>query len=146
MGDGWETRRRRDRSHDWVLLALAGEGQVLAVEVDTSCFLANAPGWFELVGGAGEPIMPRTRLQPDTRHRYRLPPGPPVTRVRINVYPDGGLARLRLVGRLTPAGQDAVALRWFNALPDGEARRTAADAAAARPLTDPAAIRRLYGG
>ncbi|MFF0387537.1 allantoicase [Kitasatospora sp. NPDC004615] len=145
MGDGWETRRRRDKGHDWVRLALAGEGEVLAVEVDTSCFVANAPGWAELVG-AEAVLLPRTRLQPDTRHRYRLS-GPAVTHVRVNVYPDGGLARVRLVGRLTPSGLDAVALRWFNALPVEEARGLVGqEVAGARPLRDAGAIRVLYGG
>ncbi|MFD8595579.1 allantoicase [Kitasatospora sp. NPDC059646] len=149
MGDGWETRRRRDKSHDWVRIALAGHGEVLAAEVDTSCFVANAPGWAELVGSDGESetvLLPRTRLQPDTRHHFRLPPGTPVTHVRINVYPDGGLARLRLTGRLTATGRDTMALRWFNALPEAEARALAAGAAAARPLGDAAPIRALYGG
>ncbi|MFC8722325.1 allantoicase [Kitasatospora sp. NPDC057198] len=155
MGDGWETRRRRDKANDWVRVALAGGGEVLAAEVDTSCFVANAPGWAELVGSDGESetvLLPRTRLQPDTRHRYRLPAGTPVTHVRINVYPDGGLARLRLTGRLTPAGQDALALRWFNAIPLPEAREALAaaglptDLAEARPLTDATAIRPLYEG
>ncbi|MFD7640558.1 allantoicase [Kitasatospora sp. NPDC059795] len=129
MGDGWETRRRRDTSHDWVRLALAGEGEVLAAEVDTSCFVANAPGWVELVGAGADgerALLPRTRLQPDTRHRYRLAEGTAVTHVRVNVYPDGGLARVRLVGRLTAAGEEALALRWFNALPEREAGEVAA--------------------
>ncbi|MFD8481538.1 allantoicase [Kitasatospora sp. NPDC059673] len=149
MGDGWETRRRRDKGHDWVRIALAGAGQVLAAEVDTSCFLANAPGWVELVGLAGgleTVLLPRTRLQPDTRHRYRLPAAAAVTHVHVNVYPDGGLARVRLVGRLTRAGQDAMALRWFNALPAEEARALLGqEVARARPLRDAEAIRALYG-
>jgi allantoicase len=69
--------------------------------------------------------------------------------VRINVYPDGGLARLRLTGRLTEAGRAALALRWFNALPAPEASAALAEAGldateaaaltAARPLADAAA-------
>jgi len=162
MGEGWETRRRRDKANDWVQIALAGGGEVLAAEVDTSHFVANAPGWADLVGydasAGGNPaedpdgwfeILPRTRLQPDTRHRLRLSVGRPVTHVRINVYPDGGLARLRLTGKLTEAGRAGLALRWFNALPAVEAEAalteaglTAAEAAAltaARPLADAAA-------
>ncbi|MFC9328084.1 allantoicase [Kitasatospora sp. NPDC057015] len=162
MGEGWETRRRRDKANDWVQIALAGGGEVLAAEVDTTHFVANAPGWADLVGydasNGGDPstdaggwfeILPRTRLQPDTRHRFRPAAGRPVTHVRINVYPDGGLARLRLTGRLTEAGRAALALRWFNALPAGEARTALVEAgfeaeeaaalAAARPLADAAA-------
>ncbi|MFE4513636.1 allantoicase [Kitasatospora sp. NPDC056783] len=132
MGDGWETRRRRDKANDWVRIALAGGGEVLAAEVDTSYFVGNAPGWADLLGfdastgadpadGEWFELLPRTRLQPDTRHRFRLAAGRPVTHVRINVYPDGGLARLRLTGRLTGAGLAALALRWFDALPVAEA-------------------------
>ena len=162
MGEGWETRRRRDKANDWVQIALAGGGEVLAAEVDTTHFVANAPGWADLVGfdasnGAAPAadadgwfeILPRTRLQPDTRHRFRLDVGRPVTHVRINVYPDGGLARLRLTGRLTEAGRAALALRWFNALPDAEAEAALVESglkaeeatalAAARPLADAAA-------
>ncbi|GGU96215.1 putative allantoicase [Kitasatospora herbaricolor] len=162
MGEGWETRRRRDKANDWVRIALAGGGEVLAAEVDTTHFVANAPGWADLVGydasTGGDPstdtdgwfpVLPRTRLQPDTRHRLRLDAGRPVTHVRINVYPDGGLARLRLTGRLTGAGRAALALRWFNALPADEARTALVEAGleaeeasaltAARPLADAAA-------
>ncbi|GAA0689395.1 allantoicase [Kitasatospora atroaurantiaca] len=162
MGEGWETRRRRDKANDWVQIALAGGGEVLAAEVDTTHFVANAPGWADLVGydasNGGNPsddadgwfeILPRTRLQPDTRHKFRLNVGRPVTHVRINVYPDGGLARLRLTGKLTEAGRAALALRWFNALPVAEAEAALTEAGlnaeeataltAARPLADAAA-------
>jgi allantoicase len=162
MGEGWETRRRRDKANDWVQIALAGGGEVLAAEVDTTHFVANAPGWAALAGydasGGGDPaqdadgwfeILPRTRLQPDTRHRFRLDVGRPATHVRIDVFPDGGLARLRLTGRLTEAGRAALALRWFNAVPAAEAATALAEAglttdeaaalAAARPLADAAA-------
>ncbi|TQF02220.1 allantoicase [Kitasatospora acidiphila] len=168
MGEGWETRRRRDKANDWVRIALAGGGEVLAVEVDTSHFVANAPGWADLLGydatGGGDPatdaegwfeILPRTRLQPDTRHRLRLSGARAATHVRLGVYPDGGVARLRLTGRLTEAGRASLALRWFNALPAAEATAAlvaagltgteAAALTAARPLTGaadlPAALR-----
>jgi allantoicase len=127
MGDGWETRRRRDKGNDWVRIALAGQGEILAVELDTTHFIANAPGWADLrgrdtAGGDGWfELLPRIRLQPDTRHRLRLPGARAATGVRLNVYPDGGVARLRLTGRLTEAGRADLALRWFNALPAAEA-------------------------
>ena len=169
MGDGWETRRRRDKANDWVRVALAGVGEVLAAEVDTTHFVANAPGWADLVGydasAGGDPatdaegwfeLLPRTRLQPDTRHRLRLSVGRPVSHVRVNVYPDGGLARLRLTGRLTEAGRAALALRWFNALPADEARtalvesgldgREALALTAARPFADAAAATAAVSG
>src|SRR6266480_4577765 len=58
MGDGWETRRRRDSGHDWVLLRLAATGHISQAVLDTSCFLGNAPGAAALFGcaaGAGGP-------------------------------------------------------------------------------------------
>ncbi len=124
MGEGWETSRRRDAGNDWVELALACEGVVTMVELDTSYFLGNSPGSAALtgLGPDGEvPLLPRTRLQPDTRHRFVLDGAPGVDRVRLDVHPDGGMARLRLWGRPTAAGRAALGRRWFDALPDVQA-------------------------
>src|SRR3954452_16226006 len=124
MGEGWETARRRDSGNDWVEVALACEGVVTLAELDTSYFLGNAPGTAALtgVGPHGElQLLPRTRLQPDTRHRFVLDGAPGVHRVRLDVHPDGGMARLRLWGRPTPAGRSALGRRWFDALPDVQA-------------------------
>jgi allantoicase len=124
MGEGWETRRRRDEGNDWVEIALACEGVVTLAELDTSYFLGNAPATASLagLGPDGETVvLPRTRLQPDTRHRFVLDGGPAVDRVRLDVFPDGGMARLRLWGRPTAAGRSALGRRWFAALPDVQA-------------------------
>jgi allantoicase len=105
MGEGWETRRRRDHGHDWLRLRLAGRGVIRAVEVDTANYLGNAAGWVELYGRDGEDgewfeLLPRLALQPDTRHRLPLAQARPATHVRLDVFPDGGIARLRLHGSL----------------------------------------------
>jgi allantoicase len=124
MGEGWETARRRDHGNDWVEVSLACEGVVTVAELDTSYFLGNAPGTAAITGlrPDGEvPLLPRTRLQPDTRHRFVLDSAPAVDRVRLDVFPDGGMARLRLWGRPTPAGRRALGRRWFDALPDVQA-------------------------
>jgi allantoicase len=89
-------------------------------EIDTTHFVGNAPGWASLTGH-GVTLLPRTRLQPDTRHRFVLPDAPGVARVRLDVFPDGGMARLRLWGRPTPGGRAALGWRWFDALPDVQA-------------------------
>ncbi len=126
MGEGWETSRRRDDGNDWVELALAGPGVVRLAELDTSWFVGNAPGAASLRGydaRAGQQpadaalLLPRQRLQPDTRHRFRLADGPEVTHVRLDVHPDGGMARVRLWGELSARGRDDLALRWYNLLP-----------------------------
>src|SRR3954447_24668627 len=124
MGGGWETRRRRGEGNDWVQIALACEGVVTLAELDTTWVLGNAPATAALTGrtGAGEgTVLPRARLQPDTRHRFVLPEAPGVVGVRLDVFPDGGMARLRLWGRPTAAGRAALGRRWFDALPDVQA-------------------------
>jgi allantoicase len=116
MGDGWETSRRRDDGNDWVQVRLASQGVLSAVELDTSYFLGNAPGAARLMGRDGEgewfELLPSTPLQPDTRHRFLLDVQRAVTDARLDVYPDGGMARLRLFGRLTDEGLRSVQERW----------------------------------
>jgi allantoicase len=141
MGEGWETARRRDDGNDWVTVRLAGEGVVRLAELDTSHFKGNAPGWARLSGLAGKEwveLLPRTALQPDTRHRFRLVDGPPVRQVRMDVYPDGGMARLRLHGALTTVGREDLVLRWFNRLPATQALAVSGspDVVAERPLSE----------
>jgi len=122
MGEGWENARRRDGGNDWVDVALACEGVVTLAELDTSWFLGNAPGWAALTGRTADgdevPLLPRTRLLPDTPHRFVLDGTAGVQSVRLDVFPDGGMARLRLWGRPTAAGRAALGRRWFDALPD----------------------------
>jgi allantoicase len=105
MGDGWETARRRDDGNDWVLIRLGLPGVVTVAELDTSHFKGNAPGWARLTCGddpssvdSWAELLPQTRLQPDTRHRFLVTAAGPTTHVRLDVYPDGGMARLRLLG------------------------------------------------
>lgn len=104
-GDGWENRRRRGSGHDWALIQLAVPGRLLLAEIDTMHFKFNAPDCAELVGytadGQETIMLSKTRLQPDTLHRFRLSAGLPVVeQVRLKIYPDGGVARLRLIGKL----------------------------------------------
>ena len=117
MGDGWETSRRRDQANDWVEVRLACAGSVEVVELDTSHFVGNAPGWARLSGDGGD-LLPRTALQPDTRHRFAVPGGPVTERVRLDIYPDGGMARLRVLGRPTAAAREALADRFLRLLPE----------------------------
>jgi allantoicase len=108
MDDGWETRRRRDTGHDWVRYRLVEQGVIRAVEIDTAYYKGNSAGWVELwardgEGGEWAPLLSRVRLQPDTLHRFLVVPLP-ATHVRIDIFPDGGVARLRLHGSLTDRG------------------------------------------
>jgi allantoicase len=126
MGEGWETARRRDDGNDWVVVRLAAPGRTRLAELDTGHFKGNAPGAAAL-SGVDDPnnpfeILPRTRLQPDTRHRLRTDGARLASLVRLDVYPDGGMARLRLFGELAPSDRDTLGLHWFNALPPAQAR------------------------
>ncbi|WP_112261885.1 allantoicase [Lentzea terrae] len=118
MGEGWETARRRDDGNDWVSLRLAAAGVVQLVELDTSHFKGNAPGWASVSGcderkdpDAWFDVLPRTRLQPDTRHRFVVD-SPEVTHARLDIYPDGGMARLRLIGTPTSDGLARLRSAW----------------------------------
>ncbi len=125
MSDGWENARRRGPGNDYVVVQLASAGRPRYVEVDTSYFVGNAPGWIELsaVGGVGDddltwrPLLPRTRVQPDTRHRFLIDEPGQVTRVRLDVLPDGGLARLKVYGEVTAEAAAALAKRWQDTTP-----------------------------
>jgi len=123
MGEGWETARRRDDGNDWVLVKLAAPGVVRIAELDATHFKGNAPGAASLRGvdarvsdvddaAAWFDILPRTRLQPDTRHRFPLPDAAVATHVRLDVFPDGGMARLRLYGELAADALAALSTRW----------------------------------
>jgi allantoicase len=117
MGDGWETSRRRDQANDWVAVRLACAGTVEVIELDTSHFMGNAPGWAAVRSDGGD-LIPRTALQPDTRHRFAVPGGPVAGQVRLDIYPDGGMARLRVFGRPTAAARTALADRFLRLLPE----------------------------
>lgn len=116
MEDGWETRRRRDQGNDWVRLRLAAHSEVRAIELDTSYYLGNAAGWVTISTcdatvsdpkdpASWTPIVHRSELQPDAVHRFPLEEAATATHVRADVFPDGGIARLRCFGSLTETGR-----------------------------------------
>ena len=113
MGGGWETRRRRGPGHDWILVRLGARGVPTVVEVDTCHFKGNFPercalGAIDappgtritdlLASAAWRPLVPESPLRADARHFFASG-GPPATHVRLEVFPDGGVARLRVWGR-----------------------------------------------
>jgi allantoicase len=121
MGEGWETRRRRTAGNEWLDVRFAAAAMVSLVEVDTSGYIGNSPGMAEVRASAGgdwgDPsswtaLLPRTPLLPDTSHRFRVRPDAACDLVRLDVFPDGGVARLRLYGSLTDGGLAQLRRRW----------------------------------
>jgi len=113
MHDGWETKRRRGPGHDWAILQLGLPGTIARAVVDTSHFKGNAPGSCSLEGttaaswASGTPewheLLPEQALRPHDRRTFEnLIAHATVSHVRFNIFPDGGVARLRLFGRPSP--------------------------------------------
>lgn len=117
MGDGWETRRRRDPGFDWVIVKLGHPGMIHEVEIDTAHFRGNYPDRASLNGALvrgladdalaassmhWSPLLPEQPLSADKQHRFssELAALGPISHVRLNLHPDGGVSRLRLIGRL----------------------------------------------
>jgi allantoicase len=124
MSDGWETRRRRGPGHDWVIVRLATEGTVHRVEVDTNHFKGNFPDTASIEGSLDgdtwTELLPRTKLHAHTRHAFldELASRGPFTQLRLNVFPDGGVSRLRVWGKANESGRQAAAVRYINTLVD----------------------------
>ena len=119
MGDGWETKRSRDLNHrDWAIVRLGAAGMVTKVEIDTNHYKGNYPdrasleGVFaptvatgNLAGMNWSTILPETKLSANKRHFYsgrQLQERGPFSHVRLNIFPDGGVSRLRVYGSLAP--------------------------------------------
>jgi len=111
MGDGWETKRRRGPGHDWIIVKLARHGIIERVELDTDHYKGNAPGRcmleytdagtkFDPAKARWQTLVARKPLEPHARHRWDIRSANPATHVRLSIYPDGGVARLRLFGRV----------------------------------------------
>jgi allantoicase len=116
MAGGWETRRRRGPGHDWAILKLGAPGRVTRIEIDTNHFKGNYPDsasveacdapeasldaleaarWFDL--------LPRSPMKAHRRHFFplaRQAASVRVSHIRLNIFPDGGVSRLRIHGRV----------------------------------------------
>jgi allantoicase len=113
MSDGWETKRRRGPGHDWVIIKLGKPGRVQRLEVDTAFFKGNFPEScsLEVCSSSDDsdiestdwvPLLPRTKLQAHTRHFFEaeLLEAAAVSHARFNIFPDGGVSRLRVYGEV----------------------------------------------
>ena len=152
MGDGWETRRRRGPGHDWTIVKLGIPGQIRHAEVDTAHFKGNFPESCSLDGLPNQSaswmqLLPRTKLKAGSRHHFReqlLDIGP-VTQVRLNIYPDGGVSRLRLFGRPAPEPL-ATKIGSLNRLAGAQARKALLDCCGSSAWVDRMLSLRPFAG
>jgi len=112
--DGWESRRKRGAGHDYCLLRLGVAGEVLAFDIDTSHFIGNHPAFASIDGLLAEAdtspsellqrpfreLLPQAPLLPGSQNLFIAAPGGVTSHVRLNIFPDGGVARLRVYGRV----------------------------------------------
>lgn len=149
MGDGWETRRRRGRGHDWVVVRLAAEARVEHVEVLTTHFKGNYPDRAAIDVGDGQTwqeVIAPTPLAPHDRRR--LAPAEPAvgSHVRLRIFPDGGVARLRVHGQVTEDGWDRFGAARLDALPRWRAEADLLACCGSRRWAEQVAAGRPYGG
>lgn len=125
--DGWESRRRRTPGHDWCVVALGMRGRIRGVNVNTAFFTGNYPAHCSidaldtrrpvtqaLAATAGLPwttILPKTALRGDSDNYLGISSDRAWTHVRLNIFPDGGVARLRVYGD--------VIVDWTRIAPNG---------------------------
>jgi allantoicase len=115
MGDGWETARRRGPGNDWVIIALGRPGVIERAEIDTAHFKGNYPDRVSLeaamfdndddatnAASAWKTLLPESKLKMDQQHYFddTLEDTGPVSHVRVSIYPDGGISRIRLFGKV----------------------------------------------
>jgi len=115
MGDGWETARRRGRGNDWVIFALGQSSEIERAEIDTAHFKGNYPDRVSLEAAMfdsddeasndspkWQTLLPEARLKMDQQHYFdeALEKIGPVSHVRMSIYPDGGVSRVRLFGQV----------------------------------------------
>ncbi|MDC0530962.1 allantoicase [Alphaproteobacteria bacterium] len=116
MGDGWETRRRREPGNDWIIIKLAQKGNIEKIEIDTAHFKGNYPDRASIQATSIDKnitkkdliqnsdnwniILDETKLSADNIHKYKINSNSKneATHIRLNIYPDGGVSRLRIFG------------------------------------------------
>ncbi len=116
MGDGWETARRRGPGHDWVIVALGHAGELNKITVDTAFFKGNYPDRCSIQAVCltdtpehiveqsenWQELLPEQKLEMDSEHHFtdQIKSLGAVSHIRLNIFPDGGVSRLRLMGTI----------------------------------------------
>ena len=134
--DGWESRRKRVAGHDWCIVKLGLPGRIVGTDIDTSHFTGNYPVSASLDAcyvnegeelDKWEEILHAENLDPNSHHFHGIQLGRVWTHVRLNIYPDGGIARLRIHGLVHPLEQTPGKEMDFLAIENGGRALAASD-------------------
>ena len=114
--DGWESKRRRDGGNDWAIIELGSPGIITEIDVDTSFFTGNFPPFASIEGLYSDQkpskdsdwieILSKKSLKGDSSNKFKIESKTKVNYIKLQIFPDGGVARLRLFGE--------VKLNWDN--------------------------------
>ena len=113
--DGWESRRKRTKGHDYIILKLGKPGSIKKVDVDTSHFNGNQPAMISIEGTNSssnkisqlkwEPLLSKKKTRANSHHFFTTNSKKKFTHIKFNIFPDGGVARLRLLGSITKSNK-----------------------------------------
>ena len=109
--DGWETKRRRNKGYDYLIIRLGKEGKISRVNIDTTHFNGNQPNTASLQACHCKKNIPgkkikwvtilkKKRIKPNTHNVFGIKNKSVFTHIKLNIFPDGGVARLRLFGEM----------------------------------------------
>jgi allantoicase len=124
--DGWESRRKRTKGHDYIILRLGKPGSIKKVDVDTSHFNGNQPAMISIEGTNSssnkisqlkwEPLLSKKKTRANSHHFFTVNSKKNITHIKFNIFPDGGVARLRLFGSIAKSNKlenkSCITIRW----------------------------------
>ena len=113
--DGWESRRKRTAGHDYIIIKLGKPGTIKKVDVDTSHFNGNQPAMISIEGANSnsnkinqlkwQPLLSEKKTKANSHHYFTVNSDKVFTHIKFNIFPDGGVARLRLYGSIAKSSK-----------------------------------------
>ena len=113
--DGWESRRKRTAGHDFIIIKLGKPGTIKKVDVDTSHFNGNQPAMISIEGANSnsnkinqlkwQPLLSKKKTKANSHHYFTVNSNKVFTHIKFNIFPDGGVARLRLYGSIAKSNK-----------------------------------------
>ena len=113
--DGWESRRKRTAGHDFIIIKLGKPGTIKKVDVDTSHFNGNQPSMVSIEGANSnsnkinqlkwQPLLSKKKTKANSHHYFTVNSDKVFTHIKFNIFPDGGVARLRLYGSIAKSSK-----------------------------------------